>query len=814
MPNITVQRVATARQRRQFLKFPWTLYRNDPNWIPPLRANQKELVGYTSHPFYARNSVQTFLAYRDGEVCGRIAAILNHGHNVHYNERRGFFGFFDCIDDQEAATGLLDAVRQWFAEQGIYKLRGPTNPSLNYELGLLVDGFDSPPTFMMTYNPPYYARLIENFGFSKSQDLFAFWGHVEMLPKVAAKLAPIAEQIIERYNVRLRPLDKSHFREDVEMFLSIYNRSLANTWGFVPMTPDEVRHMAGGLKHVIVPEMAVAAEVDGRVVGASFGLPDYNPRIKDIDGRLFPFGFFHLLRNRQAIKRIRLISTNVLPEYQRMGLGMVLLHGLVPKAMEWGLQEAEFSWVLESNKLSFGALKKGGAKITKTYRLYDYEDTAEGGRGKGEGGEQSIPSPSGRGAGDEGRGENGGPNPTQGALTLTLSQRERGPGPSAFPLPPSPLPLEVREVHNRADVNRFVETPWPIYAEDPHWVPPLRIEVKEFLDRRKHAFYRHGDATQFIAVRGPQTVGRILVSDDPLYNQQSGENVGCFGMFECVDDRPAAHALLDAAAAWLRARGRNAMRGPIDYSMNYQCGLLIDGFDTPPRIMMNHNRRYYAGLLESWGLQKARDLYAWWFVDPMDLIAKWKTRAERLARRSRVVIRPFRNDDFDAEVARCQTVYNAAQWDLWGSVKLTEAEYHYMARRLHRTALAEQVLLAEIDGQVVGVAITLPDIHEAIRQLDGRLTRFGLPIGLARLLWRKRHIRTARMIVLDVLKEYRRRGIAEQLILQTLDYGKNVLGYTGAELSWTQEDNHSVNRTIEAVGGRRYKTYRVFEKAL
>ena len=383
MTDLKIHRVTTRRQKRQFLKFPWILYQGDPNWIPPLRSNQKELAGYKPHPFYARNSVQTFIATRGNEVCGRIAAILNHGHNVHYNERRGFFGFFECRDDQEAAAGLFDAVRQWFADQGIYKLRGPTNPSLNYELGLLIEGFDSQPTFMMTYNPPYYERLIENYGFRKTQDLYAFWGHLDMLPAIAAKLKPIADQIIERYNVKLRSLDKSRFMEDVRMFLSLYNRSMANTWGFVPMTPGEVDHMAEGLRYLIVPEMTVAAEIDGQVVGVAFGLPDYNPRIKEIDGRLFPFGFFHLLRNRRAIKKIRLISTNVIPEYQRYGVGLVLMQGLVPKAMEWGLQEAEFSWVLESNSLSYGSLKKGGAKITKTYRLYDYEGSGGGVQGTG-----------------------------------------------------------------------------------------------------------------------------------------------------------------------------------------------------------------------------------------------------------------------------------------------------------------------------------------------------------------------------------------------------------------------------------------------
>ncbi len=782
MSNLTIERVATRRQQKQFLEFPWTLYRDDPNWIPPLRGNQQELVGYRPHPFYVRNTIQTFLAYRGDEVCGRIAAILNQGHIDQYDDRRGFFGFFDCIDDQEAADGLLGAVRRWFADQDIHRLRGPTNPSLNYELGLLIDGFDSPPTFMMTYNPPYYERLIENHGFRKTQDLYAFWGEIDMLPKIAAKLSPIAEQIIERYDVKLRTLDTSRFQQDVELFLSIYNRSLVGTWGFVPMSAEEVSHMARGLRRIIVPEMAIVAEIDGRVVGASFGLPDYNPRIKKIDGRLFPFGFIHLLRNRQAIKRIRLISTNVLPEYQRMGVGLVLLHQLVPKAIEWGIEEAEFSWVLESNSLSYGSLKKGGAKITNTYRLYDLE---EGTRDEGRGTRDSSASIS--------------PVPC--------------PSPPA-PCPSPPAPLEIREVRNRHDLDRFIRLPWRIYADDPHWVPPLLVEVKEFLNRRKHPFYKHGEATKFIALRGDQCVGRILVSDDSRYNQQHDTNVGCFGMFECVDDRPTAHALLDAAAGWLRSRDRSTVMGPIDYSTNYPCGLLIEGFHAPPRIMMNHNRPYYADLLESWGLRKARDLYAWWFVDPHDLASRWQKRAERIAKRSGVVIRSFRTNDFAAEMARCREIFNAAMGDLWGFVKLTEAEFQYLAKRLSKMAITDQVLLAEIDGRPVGFSITMPDINEAIRPLNGRLTSWGLPLGLLRLLRRKRHIKTARMVVLDVLKKYRRRGVAEMLILRTLDHGKNVLGYTGAELSWTFEDNDLVNRPIEAVGAKRYKTYRIYEKGL
>ena len=373
MSEVVVKPVTTRRQRKEFLTLPWRLYCNDPHWIPPLRGNQKELVGYAKHPFYLTNEAQTFLAYRGEEVCGRVAAIWNRDHNKHYSEERGFFGFFECVDDPLVAEALFDAVRQWFSERGIRTLRGPTNPSLNYELGLLVEGFDSPPTFMMTYNPPYYPRLVEHCGFEKTQDLFAYWGHVEMLPAIHDRLAPISEQIIERYDVKLRQLDRSHFLDDVRMFLDIYNRSLLSTWGFVPMSNAEVEHTARALRYLMVPKLALAAEIDGKVVGAVFGLPDYNPRVKRIDGRLFPFGFMRLLMRKRAIKKIRLISTNVLPEYQRLGVGLVLMHGLVPMAMQWGLQEAEFSWVLESNSLSRGSLEKGGAKQYKTYRLYDMD---------------------------------------------------------------------------------------------------------------------------------------------------------------------------------------------------------------------------------------------------------------------------------------------------------------------------------------------------------------------------------------------------------------------------------------------------------
>jgi GNAT superfamily N-acetyltransferase len=373
MTDVVVQPVVSRREKKLFLQYPWKQYAGDPIWIPPLRGYQKEQVGYAKNPFYDRNEIQTFLALLGGEVCGRIAAILNVGHIEHHKENLGFWGFFESIDDQEVADALFEAVRDWFAERGIRHVRGPTNPSLNSEVGLLIEGFDTSPYFMMTYNPPYYEQLVESAGFRKSQDLYAYWGSIDMLPAVLERLTPICEQIIERFEVTVRPLNRRRFREDVEAFVSVYNRAMSNTWGFVPMTKEEVRHQAKGLRQLMVPELAIAAEINGEMIGACFALLDYNPRIKEIDGRLFPFGFWKMLHNKRAIKRLRLISTNVVPEYQLHGIGLVLMSGIVPMGLDWGMEEAEFSWVLESNLFSRGSLEKGGAKRTKTYRIYDWK---------------------------------------------------------------------------------------------------------------------------------------------------------------------------------------------------------------------------------------------------------------------------------------------------------------------------------------------------------------------------------------------------------------------------------------------------------
>lgn len=365
--------VRSRRERRQFLRLPWELYERDGNWVPPLLRNQEQLLGYRGHPFHQIAEVQTYLAERGGRVVGRVAVLVNHRHNQTYHEQRGFFGFFDCVEEQEVAAALFDACRGWLAERGIYRLRGPANPSMNYECGLLIEGFDSPPVFMMTYNFPYYARLLENCGFRKAHDLLAYIGHRSQLPQVVEQLGGLADQAQERCHAIIRPLNTSAFLEDVRLFLDLYNRSLLETWGFVPLTEAELGALAASLRYLLVPELSLFAEVDGRPVGAILGLPDYNPVIKKIGGRLFPFGFWHLLRSKREVRRVRVVSINVVPEYQRWGLGLVLMKALVPKALELGVEEAEFSWVSEANDLARLGLEKGGARLYKRYRMYDLE---------------------------------------------------------------------------------------------------------------------------------------------------------------------------------------------------------------------------------------------------------------------------------------------------------------------------------------------------------------------------------------------------------------------------------------------------------
>jgi hypothetical protein len=368
---IQCRAVDNRRDQKAFLQLEKSLYRDDPNWVPPIWQVRKELVGFKPHPFYDDAECLAFLVEEGGQVVGRVVAIINHGHNRLYKEKRGFFGFFECENRPEACHVLLAEACAWLASKGMTDVRGPVHPSLNYEAGLLVDGFDTPPTFMIPYNLPYYEQLLVDFGFEKTQDLYSYRASVDLLDSLDPKLQFVIDEATKRFNVTCRPISKSNFKEDVRVFLEIYNQSLQQTWGYVPMSVAEIDHQAKGLQFLIVPKLTSIAEIEGRPVGAGFGLLDFNPIIKKIGGNLFPFGWIHLLTGKKKLDCVRIISTNVIPEYQKWGLGLVTLSLLTPEVLKHGIKVGEFSWVLESNRLSRGTIERGGVDRSKVHRLYD-----------------------------------------------------------------------------------------------------------------------------------------------------------------------------------------------------------------------------------------------------------------------------------------------------------------------------------------------------------------------------------------------------------------------------------------------------------
>lgn len=387
--------------------------------------------------------------------------------------------------------------------------------------------------------------------------------------------------------------------------------------------------------------------------------------------------------------------------------------------------------------------------------------------------------------------------------------------PATKPAPsdPSGLPLTVTQVQTAADREAFIQFPYSLYRNDPNWVPPLMMERKDFLDPRKNPWFEFGKAELFLARRGTQIVGRIAALDDQRFNEFHEVKHGGFGLFESVDDPIVARGLLDAAAAWCRAQGLEKLWGPVSFSTNYECAILVDGFEAPPAVMMSYNPRYYPALLESCGLSKAKDLWAWELSSSVPPPEKVARIAEKLRVREGVVVRPVSLKDFPAEVRRIKSIYNSAWEKNWGFVPMTEREFDHLAADLKQMVVPQLLLVAEVKGEPVAFAMTLPDANVALKAANGRLTQYGLPIGLVRMLLAARKIKRLRLITLGIKEGFRRRGLDAILYLDTLRTARE-LGYTGGEISWTLEDNHLVNRAIESMGGRRYKTYRLYERPL
>jgi GNAT superfamily N-acetyltransferase len=366
---IQVKKVETGKDLKEFLLFPWQVYQGDPYWVPPLLVELKEKLDREKSPFYEHAERELFLALADGKVTGRIAAIIDDNHNRFHGEKTAFFGFYESFNDAETAGRLLDAAADWSKERGMDTLRGPMNPSMNDECAFLLEGFDSPPVFMMPYNPPYYLELMKACGLAKAKDMYAFFmtrHHGE-----AAKVPAVAERMSRQSNIRLRHVTVKTLAEDVKKIRAIYNDAWEKNWGFVPMTEREVSSLAVKLKRIADPSLVILAEAAGRPVGFALGLPNYNEAIKKINGRLTPLGILKLLFYRRKIKGMRVVVFGVLPEYRQTGLSYYLYSELNRNVLGGGYEWGELSWQLEDNDAVNRFNLSVGARIYKKYRIFE-----------------------------------------------------------------------------------------------------------------------------------------------------------------------------------------------------------------------------------------------------------------------------------------------------------------------------------------------------------------------------------------------------------------------------------------------------------
>lgn len=360
--------VHDGRGLERFIALPYELYRGDPLWVGQLRMDVRTLLNPRKNPFFEHAEVQCFLAERGGRAVGRIAAIKNDAHTREHGDHVGFHGFFECGQEPGVANALFSAAARWLGERGLSVMRGPMNPSINDDCGLLVEGFNTPPALMMPHNPRYYADLHTGYGFKKAKDLIAFQATSAEIPE---RIVRAAKLIAERKSITLRPLNMKRFADEVELIKALYNQAWEKNWGFVPLTAAEIDHLAKQLKPIVVPDLVCFAEREGKVIGFAVALPDLNVALKrNPSGRLFP-GILKVLWAARRISRLRVLLLGALKEYRSSGVDALMYHWIWTKAYARGYRWAEAGWILEDNAPMVNAAQHLGFRPYKTYRVYD-----------------------------------------------------------------------------------------------------------------------------------------------------------------------------------------------------------------------------------------------------------------------------------------------------------------------------------------------------------------------------------------------------------------------------------------------------------
>jgi len=367
--TIVLKRAESTRDIDRFIKFPHQIYSKDSPWVAPLESERKKFLSPAINPFFDHAEAEYFLALSsDGKTLGRIAAIVDHDHNRFHKESTGFFGMFECVDDVEVSTLLLNAAEQWCRKKAMDRMRGPLNLSINHECGLLVENFDDPPVLGIPYNSPYYANLFLHWGLKKIKDLVSFDLQLTRIPEYLQRAVSLIQKR-NRFSIRCLQMDR--FDQETDVLWEIYNSAWEMNWGFVPMNHKEFVFTAREMKTVLDPRLCFIAEVNGEPAGFCLTLPDVNQTLKSMKGKLFPFGWLKFILGKRRINRFRVITMGVKKQYQRLGIDAFFYHATYKQLMEMNIYRVDMSWVLEDNQAMIGPIEKFGGVPYKRHRIYE-----------------------------------------------------------------------------------------------------------------------------------------------------------------------------------------------------------------------------------------------------------------------------------------------------------------------------------------------------------------------------------------------------------------------------------------------------------
>ncbi len=368
--NPGIKKVQSSEDLNQFIRLPWNIYTDDPNWVPPLIFERKKFLNPQINPFFEHAEMELFMVIDNSKPVGRIALILDKNYNEFHSEKTGFFGMFECVNDKEPAALLFEKAKEWCQENQLDRLLGPMNLSTNHECGLMLEGFEDPPMVGIPYNPPYYSEILERNGFTKAKDLLSY--KLDYPNKIPDYMERANKLIQKRNRFTLKNLQMEDYANEVKKIWDLYNSAWSYNWGFVPMNFKEFEYFAQEIEHFVLPEMCFIAYKDDEPVGFSLTLPDINQILKTMNGRLFPSGFFKFILNRKKVDTYRVLTLGVKKKYQRTGIDVVFYYETYKQCIEKHVRIIEMSWVLEDNLAMVGPLERMGAILYKRHRIYEH----------------------------------------------------------------------------------------------------------------------------------------------------------------------------------------------------------------------------------------------------------------------------------------------------------------------------------------------------------------------------------------------------------------------------------------------------------